>query len=125
MHTTTAALINMKNTVVVQKEELRHKRDFSISTYWVPITAIPPADLSVPSCTLSVADRHARPNPVIMSVAYERPESEREDASRRARELVETHPDTRQELHENGRVELFYDTEVYMCHKLERHTFQQ
>ncbi|CAM9359053.1 unnamed protein product [Hapterophycus canaliculatus] len=53
-----------------------------------------------------------------ISVIATRPEPERADASRRARELVETHPDTREELRKSGRVELFYDTEVYWCHKL-------
>ncbi|CAM9600336.1 unnamed protein product [Scytosiphon promiscuus] len=53
-----------------------------------------------------------------ISVIATRPEPERADASRRARDLVETHPDTRQELQQSGRVELFYDTEVYCCRKL-------
>lgn len=49
----------------------------------------------------------------------DRPESERADASRRARRLAETHWDARDELQKNGRVELAYDTEVYWCRKLD------
>lgn len=48
----------------------------------------------------------------------ERPEHERAEASRRARELVETHPDTRDAVRESGKVELIYDTEVYWTRKL-------
>lgn len=48
-----------------------------------------------------------------------RPESERADASRRARRLAETHWDARDELQKSGRVELAYDTEVYWCRKLD------
>lgn len=51
-------------------------------------------------------------------VALLRPESEQLGASRHVRELIETHQDTRDKLHTNGKVELFYDTEVYWCRKL-------
>eukprot|EP00903_Cladosiphon_okamuranus_P008907 g8526.t1 len=53
-----------------------------------------------------------------ISVIATRPEPERAEALRRARQLVETHPGTQQELRKSGRVELFYDTEVYWCRKL-------
>lgn len=46
-----------------------------------------------------------------------RPESERADASRRALDLVKKHRDTRDRLRQTGKVELFYDTEVYWCRK--------
>ncbi|CAM9688354.1 unnamed protein product [Ectocarpus fasciculatus] len=52
-----------------------------------------------------------------ISVIATRPEPERADASLRAQRLVETHPDTRDGLRLSGRVELFYDTEVYWCNK--------
>jgi len=64
-----------------------------------------------PRCKICCAPQPRDPS-------MKRPEAERADASRRARELVESHPDTRQELRESGRVELFYDTEVYWCRKL-------
>lgn len=51
-------------------------------------------------------------------VALLRPESEQLRASRHVRELIETHQDTRDKLHTSGKVELFYDTEVYWCRKL-------
>lgn len=38
---------------------------------------------------------------------------------RRARELAETHPDTREDVRRHGKVELFYDTEVYWCRKVD------
>lgn len=56
--------------------------------------------------------------PTRLPTTTKRPEPERLAASSRARELVETHPDTRDDLQKHGRVELFYDTEVYWCRKL-------
>ncbi|CAM9422985.1 unnamed protein product [Ectocarpus sp. 13 AM-2016] len=52
-----------------------------------------------------------------ISVIATRPERERADAFLRAQRVVETHPDTREGLRLSGRVELFYDTEVYWCNK--------
>ncbi|CAN0022816.1 unnamed protein product [Ascophyllum nodosum] len=53
-----------------------------------------------------------------LSVVAIRPESEQADASRRIQELIESHPDTRDKLQNTGKVELFYDTEVYWCRRL-------